>query len=317
MACIFTTSITLFANRQMISPDDAVKIGLVTDILWKDTPVVRLTPTDQDKNLEIVEFESFKRTNAFKSFRNILLQGIHRGDIPIEKKIENWRVNWGIRKNDVGELLFQIINESLTSDQIDQTSKKERPEEREICSRSVLCTRFYPVDEKRTKMLLQKVISVSRYDATTALFSYLFLYPNCIFDDDFIQHLIQNSTTKSSLRLVLCRHIIQEFKNEKKQSRQQLLIDKAYEWAFCDANLEQFYLLDRFLLNNKKQYINLPQRLSQLKKFLLMLKNNNVIETNWVYRRTVVSISIFDKGEEAQTILRDLDENAKYKIIEK
>lgn len=38
---------------------------------------------------------------------------------------------------------------------------------------------------------------------------------------------------------------------------------------------------------------------------------------NWVYRRTVVSISIFDKGEEAQTILRDLDENAKYKIIEK
>ena len=38
MACIFTTSITLFANRQMISPDDAVKIGLVTDILWK--PVI-------------------------------------------------------------------------------------------------------------------------------------------------------------------------------------------------------------------------------------------------------------------------------------
>ena len=51
--CVMMFAFVVFANKQMISPQDAKQIGIVTNILWKTTP---LEKEDLKHLLEIVQY---------------------------------------------------------------------------------------------------------------------------------------------------------------------------------------------------------------------------------------------------------------------
>ena len=51
--CIMAFAVPVFADVQMISHEDAVQIGIVTDILWKESPI---NEDDSKKLLEIVRY---------------------------------------------------------------------------------------------------------------------------------------------------------------------------------------------------------------------------------------------------------------------
>jgi len=51
--CIMVFAVSAFANRQLISPDDSAKMGIVTNILWKESPI---NEEDFQKLLEIVQY---------------------------------------------------------------------------------------------------------------------------------------------------------------------------------------------------------------------------------------------------------------------
>ena len=51
--CMMAFAVPVFANRKMISHDDAVQIRIVTEILWKESPI---NEDDSKKLLEIVQY---------------------------------------------------------------------------------------------------------------------------------------------------------------------------------------------------------------------------------------------------------------------
>lgn len=266
-------------------------------------------PAQNKLPLGAKDLKSFQKTEAFTSFKNICLQEAHRGDPPTEEKLETWRIRYKMEKSEVGEFLSQIVQKRLAEMEKKPDINKEWSESRSIYILSVIGISHYPQDEKRTKALLQRVIAVDKNNANTSLYSYLALYKNCILDDDYIRQMMEKSDDQNSLRFYLCKELMQQYKQETDAKRKQALLDKAFEWAFLDVNLDNFYLLDRFLLAHKEEYVNLPARKVQLEKYLANLKRKNVDKNIWVYRRTEAALENFGKGPEAQKILRNLDEN--------
>ena len=165
---------------------------------------------------------------------------------------------------------------------------------------ALACIRYYPMDEKSTKDLLKEVISKSPDDTSCAITNYMSLYPDCIFDDEYIKQAIANPETNFWLRFNICQSVMKQYKDEKNQERKKRLLDKAFGWAFLDANLEVFQSLDRFLLDNKAGYADLPERKKQLEKDFALIKSKKLDNTSWYYRRTEAALKYFGQGPKAQ-----------------
>ena len=97
---------------------------------------------------------------------------------------------------------------------------------------------------------------------------------------------------------------------ETDEVRKKKLLDKAFEWALRDDNLQVFHFLDRVLLDHdKKRYATHPGRKIQLEKELKPYEEEK--QYDWVYRRTKYALEHFGEGDEAFEMLYKMDTDPK------
>ena len=253
---------------------------------------------DSNRTKELVEIlsDSYDFWMSFDNYSSI------DEIIPIEKRLEDWRIKNGLSKDNMTTLFVQIIQEHLL--------KLEKKPDGEVSTSGYgIAMRYlgcYPPPQDIFMDLVKKTAALDPKSTDDLFRNYMEAYPDWIFDDKQIIETIQKAGLKTLNINILYRNMRAQIRKETDKTRKKKLLDKAFEWAFQDDKLEIFHYLDRLLLDHyDKDYATNPRRKLQLEKDLKRYEEAK--NYGWVYRRTKYALEHFGEGGEAFKMLYEMD----------
>ena len=226
--------------------------------------------------------------------------------IPIEKRLEDWRIKNGLSKDNMTTLFVQIIQEHLL--------KLEKKPDGEVSTSGYgIAMRYlgcYPPPQDQFMELVKKTVVMDPNSTDYIILNFMEAYPDWIFDDKQIIETIQKAGLKTMNFNLLSRNVRTQVRKETDKTRKKKLLDKACEWAFQDDKLVIFYKLDRLLLDHyDKDYATNPRRKLQLEKDLKHYEKAK--NYDWSYLRRKYALEHFGEGDEALDMLYKLDTDDK------
>ncbi len=246
----------VFAQKGYAPGQIQLDRGRGSQVLRRDLRIImkKVTPEDLTESL-------FREIEIWRTTDNIVIVD-GKEPLDIDARIELWRRNHGLEKDDVANNLFKSIQDHLSA--LETKSEIKTPKDWRPAYASLLL-QYYPVPQKLFLELIQKTVELDPMCADRLIYSYTKAYPDWIFDDKTILDLTSKSSKEFFNLYNACSDLIIQVRNEKDETRRKKLLDKAREWAFQDDKLESFHEIDRLLLDHDtKEYAVNPARKLQL-----------------------------------------------------
>ena len=200
--------------------------------------------------------------------------------------------------------------ESLDDIQIDENGKILPPTLAESLEEWRQAAGLTKEDMTDIFALVRKTVDLDPDHGGDLAYSYIKTYPDWIFDDGTFVEIAERVHSSMMSISSLLEDMFNQIGKETDEARKKKLLDKAFEWALRDDNLENFVFLDRLLLDHdKKRYATHPGRKLQLEKDLKC--HEEAKRYDWVYRRTKYALEHFGEGDEAFEMLYKMDTDLK------
>ncbi len=224
----------------------------------------------------------------------------------LAESLEEWRQAAGLTKEDMTDIFARIIREHLA--ELETAPDSDRIPD--MYFRAQWYLKNYPLPQEEFMALVRKTVDLDPDHGGDLAYSYIKTYPDWIFDDGtFVEFAERVHSSMMSISSLL-EDMFNQIGKETDEARKKKLLDKAFEWALRDDNLENFNFLDRLLLDHdKKRYATHPGRKIQLEKDLK--RHEEAKRYDWVYRRTKYALEHFGEGDEAFEMLYKMDTDLK------
>jgi hypothetical protein len=222
------------------------------------------------------------------------------------ESLEEWRQTNGLTKEDMTDIFAGIIRECLAELETAPDTGKLPV----MYSSAQYYLKNYPLPQEEFMSLVRKTVDLDPEHADYLVKSYIETYPDWIFDDGTFVEIAERIHSSAMNVDTLLINMYNQVVKETDEARKKKLVDKAFEWALRDDNLENFVFLDRLLLDHdKKRYATHPGRKLQLEKDLKC--HEEAKRYDWVYRRTKYALEHFGEGDEAFEMLYKMDTDLK------
>ena len=227
----------------------------------------------------------------------------------LAESLEEWRQAAGLTKEDMTDIFARIIREHLAGL---ETASDTGPIlwMEAMYFRAQIYLKHYPLPQEEFMALVRKTVDLDPDHGGDLAYSYIKTYPDWIFDDGTFVEIAERVHSSMMSISSLLEDMFNQIGKETDEARKKKLLDKAFEWALRDDNLENFVFLDRLLLDHdKKRYATHPGRKLQLEKDLKC--HEEAKRYDWVYRRTKYALEHFGEGDEAFEMLYKMDTDLK------
>jgi hypothetical protein len=224
----------------------------------------------------------------------------------LAESLEEWRQAAGLTKEDMTDIFARIIREHLA--ELETAPDSDRIPD--MYFRAQWYLKNYPLPQEEFMALVRKTVDLDPDHGGDLAYSYIKTYPDWIFDDGTFVEIAERVHSSMMSISSLLEDMFNQIGKETDEVRKKKLLDKAFEWALRDDNLENFVFLDRLLLDHdKKRYATHPGRKLQLEKDLKC--HEEAKRYDWVYRRTKYALEHFGEGDEAFEMLYKMDTDLK------
>ena len=224
----------------------------------------------------------------------------------LAESLEEWRQAAGLTKEDMTDIFARIIREHLA--ELETVPDSDRIPD--MYFRAQWYLKNYPLPQEEFMALVRKTVDLDPDHGGDLAYSYIKTYPDWIFDDGTFVEIAERVHSSMMSISSLLEDMFNQIGKETDEARKKKLLDKAFEWALRDDNLENFVFLDRLLLDHdKKRYATHPGRKLQLEKDLKC--HEEAKRYDWVYRRTKYALEHFGEGDEAFEMLYKMDTDLK------
>ena len=224
----------------------------------------------------------------------------------LAESLEEWRQAAGLTKEDMTDIFARIIREHLA--ELETAPDSDRIPD--MYFRAQWYLKNYPLPQEEFMALVRKTVDLDPDHGGDLAYSYIKTYPDWIFDDGTFVEIAERVHSSMMSISSLLEDMFNQIGKETDEARKKKLLDKAFEWALRDDNLENFVFLDRLLLDHdKKRYATHPGRKLQLEKDLKC--HEEAKRYDWVYRRTKYALEHFGEGDEAFEMLYKMDTDLK------
>ena len=260
---------------------------------------------DPEQRAELVE--NLSKCFRFWGSRDVIVykDGVRQTPTPGES-LEKWRQAKGLTKEDMADFFARIIRERLAE-------LETAPDSGKFPALYLHAQRYlnnYPLPQEEFMALVRKTVDLDPDHGGDLAYSYIKTYPDWIFDDGTFVEITERVHSSMMSISSLLEDMFNQIGKETDEARKKKLLDKAFEWALRDDNLENFVFLDRLLLDHdKKRYATHPGRKLQLEKDLKC--HEEAKRYDWVYRRTKYALEHFGEGDEAFEMLYKMDTDLK------
>ena len=266
---------------------------------------VRPDINDPEQRTRLIE--NLSECFRFWGSRDVIVykDGVRQTPTPGES-LEKWRQAKGLTKEDMADFFARIIRERLA--ELETAPDSDRIPD--MYFRAQWYLKNYPLPQEEFMALVRKAVDLDPDHAADIAYSYIETYPDWIFDDGTFVEIAERVHSSMMSISSLLEDMFNQIGKETDEARKKKLLDKAFEWALRDDNLQDFHFLDRVLLDHdKKRYATHPGRKIQLEKELKPYEEAK--QYDWVYRRTKYALEHFGEGDEAFEMLYKMDTDPK------